>query len=98
MSTCVGLTLTFFLPVRVLSRLFRRLFLEALQDAFQKDLLRFPGIIASLREPAAFLSTDLVSSTDGMVVYSKPPSEVRNASWNTWAATRTAWPSTTAGF
>jgi hypothetical protein len=63
----------FFLPVRVLSRLFRRLFLEALEDAFRKDLLCFPGIIASLREPAAFFQ--LTSSLGQMewVVYSKPP-------------------------
>jgi hypothetical protein len=31
----------FFLPVRVLSRLFRRLFLEALEDAFRKNLFKW---------------------------------------------------------
>ena len=33
----------FFLPVRVLSRLFRRLFLEQLVDAYQRDKLQFFG-------------------------------------------------------
>uniref|UniRef100_B0T9Y8 Transposase IS801/IS1294 domain-containing protein n=1 Tax=Caulobacter sp. (strain K31) TaxID=366602 RepID=B0T9Y8_CAUSK len=38
----------FFLPVRVLSRLFRRLFLEHLQDAFETGELRFFGKLAGL--------------------------------------------------
>jgi hypothetical protein len=44
----------FFLPVRILSRLFRRLFLTALQDAFAADRLALRGILAPLAEPAAF--------------------------------------------
>jgi putative transposase/transposase-like zinc-binding protein len=63
----------FFLPVRVLSRLFRRLFLEALEDAFRENLLCFPGKIEPFREPAAFF--ELTSSLRRIewVVYSKPP-------------------------
>jgi hypothetical protein len=63
----------FFLPVRVLSRLFRRLFLEALEDAFRENLFCFPGKIEALREPAAFF--ELTSSLRRIewVVYSKPP-------------------------
>ena len=63
----------FFLPVRVLSRLFRRLFLEALEDAFRKNLLIFPGTIVPLRESATFF--ELTASLRRMewVVYSKPP-------------------------
>ena len=63
----------FFLPVRVLSRLFRRLFLEALAGAFRKNLLCFPGKIEALKEPAAFF--ELTSSLRRIewVVYSKPP-------------------------
>jgi predicted Zn-ribbon and HTH transcriptional regulator len=44
----------FFLPVRVLSRLFRRLFLEKLAAAHQAGRLQFFGALTSLREPSAF--------------------------------------------
>jgi Transposase zinc-binding domain/Putative transposase len=44
----------FFLPVHVLSRLYRRLFLERLQAAFDAGDLKFFGELAPLREPAAF--------------------------------------------
>src|SRR5271165_6208774 len=45
---------TFFLPVRVLSRLYRRLFLERLQAAFDKGELVFFGNLAHLAEPMVF--------------------------------------------
>lgn len=44
----------FFLPVRVLSRLFRRLFLERLQHAFDTGELRFFSALTHLCEPAQF--------------------------------------------
>ena len=44
----------FFLPVRVLSRLFRRLFLEQLQAAFEAGTLGFYGDLARLADQAAF--------------------------------------------
>jgi hypothetical protein len=44
----------FFLPVRVLSRLFRRLFLEQLRAAYDERRLNFFGDLAGLAEPAAF--------------------------------------------
>src|SRR5262245_21776048 len=44
----------FFLPVRVLSRLFRRLFLESLQRAFAGGKLQFSGALEHLRERSAF--------------------------------------------
>jgi hypothetical protein len=44
----------FFLPVRVLSRVFRRLFLAELQAAFEAGGLGFFGDLAGLAEPAAF--------------------------------------------
>jgi hypothetical protein len=44
----------FFLPVKVLSRLYRRLFLTRLQAAFDMGQLRFFGDLASLARPAAF--------------------------------------------
>ena len=44
----------FFLPVRVLSRLFRRLFTELLQAAFDAGKLSFFGDLADLAQPIAF--------------------------------------------
>ena len=44
----------FFLPVRVLSRLFRRRFLEALTDAHQRGRLQFFGEYTQLADRAAF--------------------------------------------
>jgi hypothetical protein len=44
----------FFLPVRVLSRLYRRLFLERLRAAFDAGTLGFFGELAGLAKPAAF--------------------------------------------
>jgi hypothetical protein len=63
----------FFLPVKVLSRLFRRLFLEQLEDAFYKNELRFPGSIEPLQDALAF--DDLLRSHEDRewVVYAKPP-------------------------
>jgi hypothetical protein len=46
----------FFLPVRVLSRLFRRLFLDALQRAFDTATLRFVGTLELLRDPMVCLT------------------------------------------
>ena len=44
----------FFLPVRVLSRLFRRLFLEALQRAFKMGELEFHGDLAAYADAGEF--------------------------------------------
>ena len=44
----------FFLSVHVLSQLFRRLFLTALQQAHTTGKLLFPGRLAGLADPAAF--------------------------------------------
>ena len=44
----------FFLSVRVLSRLFRRLFLERLTAVYQAGRLQFFADQAALAEPAAF--------------------------------------------
>ena len=45
---------TFFLPVRVLSRLFRRLFLRMLSAAHEANRLKFFGNHASLTDPNVF--------------------------------------------
>ncbi len=44
----------FFLPVRLLSRRFRDVFLQRLRTAFAKGELRFPGALAALADPDSF--------------------------------------------
>ena len=63
----------FFLSVRVLSRLYRRLFLARLMAAFNRGALRFFGDLATLAKPAAF--TEYLRPLRGIewVVYSKRP-------------------------
>jgi len=63
----------FFLPVKVLSRLFRRLFLDQLEDAFYKNRLRFPGSIKPLQEAFAFDRLLRSHEDREWVVYAKPP-------------------------
>jgi len=63
----------FFLPVRVLSRLFRRLFLDQLRVAFEAGELGFFGDLASLAEPAAFSRRLGELRRVEWVVYAKPP-------------------------
>jgi hypothetical protein len=63
----------FFLPVRVLSRLFRRLFLEHLRRTFDAGGLRFHGQLESLRDPQAFAAWLAPTAQAEWVVYAKPP-------------------------
>jgi hypothetical protein len=63
----------FFLPVRVLSRLFRRLFLEKLRQVFYRGKLHFHGTWAYLADPDAFLNHLRPLSQIEWVVYAKPP-------------------------
>jgi hypothetical protein len=63
----------FFLPVRVLSRLFRRLFLWELENAFSAGKLRFFGKLANLAEPQAFTRHLGELRRLDWVVYAKPP-------------------------
>ena len=63
----------FFLPVRVLSRLFRRLFLEALRAAFEAGQLQFFGDLADLTDPPAFARLLAAAQNRDWVVYAKPP-------------------------
>lgn len=58
--------------VRVLSRLFRRLFLEELQAAFNTGKLSFFGDLAHLTAPAAFIRKLAEVSRLEWVVYAKP--------------------------
>ena len=63
----------FFLPVRVLSRLFRRLFLAQLQEAFDAGLLQFFNALEPLKAPAAFARHLAPARQNEWVVYAKPP-------------------------
>jgi hypothetical protein len=63
----------FFLPVRVLSRLFRRLFLEKLAAAYEAGCLEFFGAHAKLAEPGAFAAYLAPLRKVEWVVYAKPP-------------------------
>jgi hypothetical protein len=63
----------FFLPVRVLSRLFRRLFLEMLQDAFERRELHFFNDLSDLQEHTAFARYLAPLRRAEWVVYAKSP-------------------------
>ncbi|MEM5295614.1 IS91 family transposase [Burkholderia sp. JPY481] len=63
----------FFLPVRVLSRLFRRLFLQELRRAFATGLLHFFGQLQPLADPQAFEAWLAPAAQVEWVVYAKPP-------------------------
>jgi hypothetical protein len=63
----------FFLPVRVLSRLFRRRFLEALVLAHRQGQLRFFGEHAALVETRAFAEWLAPLRASEWVVYAKRP-------------------------
>jgi len=63
----------FFLPVRVLSRLFRRLFLEKLLAAFDADQLQFLGAQSDLAARDAFTAFLAPLHKAEWVVYAKRP-------------------------
>jgi hypothetical protein len=63
----------FFLPVKVLSRLFRRRFLEALLQAHDAGELRFFGEYQDLADPALFRQWLVPLRSTEWVVYAKRP-------------------------
>jgi hypothetical protein len=63
----------FFLPVRVLSRLFRRLFLDKLAAAHAAGRLKFFGDHAALADPQAFTKYLAPLRKTEWVVYAKKP-------------------------
>ena len=63
----------FFLHVRVLSRLFRRLFLEKLSQAYQSGQLQFFGGQKRLQEEREFMNWIEVHRKKEWVVYAKRP-------------------------
>lgn len=82
----------FFLPVRVLSRLFRRLFLEQLRAAFERKALKFFNAMAPLQEARAFEQFLAPATTTEWVVYAKAPfGGPEQVLQYLVAATRTGW-------
>ena len=63
----------FLLPVRVLSKLFRRRFLSRLIELHTAGRLRFFGDLASLSQPRSFLRHIAPLRRKKWVVYAKPP-------------------------
>jgi hypothetical protein len=63
----------FFLPVRVLSRVFRGKFVAALKRAFHAGQLQFLGNLAPLAQPQTFSAWLRPLFREDWVVYSKPP-------------------------
>jgi len=67
----------FFLPVRVLSRVFRGKFLAGLRAAFKRGRLRFPGHLAAPARPERFHRLLAEAVRTEWVVYAKPPFQGR---------------------
>jgi Putative transposase/Transposase zinc-binding domain len=63
----------FFLPLKVLSRVFRGKFVAGLRQAFQNDLLHFPGTLAPLAQPKTFAAWLRLLFRKDWVVYAKRP-------------------------
>jgi hypothetical protein len=69
----IGCRPGFFLSVRVLSRLFRRLFIEGLLALHRAGDLMFYGDLAALAEADAFAAWLSPLRKSDWVVYAKPP-------------------------
>jgi hypothetical protein len=63
----------YFLPVRVLSRVFRGKFLAGLRGAFKRGRLHFSGQLAALARPKRFDRLIAEAVRTEWVVYAKPP-------------------------
>jgi hypothetical protein len=63
----------FFLPIRVMSTLFRGKFLDLLKDTFKKDDLVFPDSLSHLKNPGDFETFRKNLYHKKWVVYCKPP-------------------------
>lgn len=63
----------FFLPIHVLSRLFRRRFIERLVQAHDAGELSFFGDLLALNEPEAFAGMMAEQRRINWIVYAKPP-------------------------
>lgn len=63
----------FFLPVRVLGRHFRRIFLEHLLKAYQQGSLQFYGELAELQNPCHYAAFIRKACRHKWIVYAKKP-------------------------
>jgi hypothetical protein len=63
----------FFLPVRILSRVFRGKFLDGLRQAYAQGALTCAGRLGSLAEPTAFALWLTPLRHKDWIVYAKPP-------------------------
>ena len=88
----------FFLPVRVLSRVFRGKFVAGLKRAYQKGDLCFPGSLKPLAQDRTFRSLLRSLFRKDWVVYANRHSADRNTCSTIWPATRIAWPSPIIGW
>jgi len=70
---CLDCRPNFFLPVHVLSRLFRRLFLERLQAGHAAGRLRFSGKLAGFEDADVFAAAIRKLRRKSWIVYAKPP-------------------------
>jgi Putative transposase/Transposase zinc-binding domain len=64
---------SFFLPIGVLSRVFRGKFVAGLRNAFHRGDLKFHGSLLPLAEPRSFKAWLRVLFRQDWVVYAKPP-------------------------
>jgi hypothetical protein len=72
-SSWISARRSFFLPIGVLSRVFRGKFVAGLRDAFHRGELQFHGSLLPLAEPRAFARWLRVLFRHDWVVYSKKP-------------------------
>jgi predicted RNA-binding Zn-ribbon protein involved in translation (DUF1610 family) len=63
----------FFLPIKAMAKAFRGKFLEAIEGAFARGELRFPGQMGNLAAPRAFAALLQQSCRHKWVVYAKRP-------------------------
>jgi hypothetical protein len=63
----------FFLPLKVLSRVFRGKFVAGLRQAFQNRQLNFSGMLAPLAQPKTFAAWQRLLFRKDWVVYAKRP-------------------------
>jgi hypothetical protein len=89
---------SFFLPYKVLSRQFRKLFLLSLARAFRKGRLHLSGELRDLAKPAAFQSLCETAAKLEWVVQSSLRSVDPGACSSIWFATPTEWRSPTTGY
>jgi hypothetical protein len=73
-SSWISSRRSFFLPVKVLGRVFRGKFVAGLKTAFREGKLEFHGKLAPLAQPRSFAAWLRLLFHDDWIVYSKRPS------------------------